>query len=415
MQANTKNGTRFKGVVGVVAFLYVFSLSLWMGIHASEINDCTSPPKQSRDFTLYVSDGSTLESDDFCVNCFLHKAENWPIWISFKNRFGEEIDLTYLPSIPWKQVCKICGSSPPVYFGYYSFTYYGKFPFLKRQIDYGKKYLRHNAYWPERSLTSKMINETACHLFDNLYSTSRLNIEEPLHFSNLPTDCWYSFRLCRGKITPISLVSSCFRFSDYYAVAQDLGLYARGHLTKQEEGYVKDKLNDILNVLCPLFLIMYIDDFLDYPTVEIAQEIEFIKYLYKVRCDRDYVLLIALSQDAIKKCGEIFSSNMALEDLWKETALLYQSDQPKWFLANLYFLRGVFFSDNNQNIEAIEAFTEAIKLHSNYLDAFQERAKVHLRLGQNEKSEVDSKFFAFKEGQIAGWHFRQFSPVWNSK
>ena len=283
-----------------------------------------------------------------------------------------------------------------IYSGYLHFRYNGDFPFLKRQIDYSKKYPNFEAYWPETSLKAYYLSEITVELFDNLVETTalkRVRSEENL-YKEFITDSWYFDRL--DFTLSRSLCVSCFRFSDFYQVCHDLNQFSRKHFPIEDCILIEAKIGEILDDLCPVFLEIYEESLSLHPTKEILEEVEFIEccYLPSKQFDRGPMAGRNLSESGLFQ--ETSSSFEVDEIEYPESDSEFfpraaESNQPLWFVANLLLSNGTVYNDFFMYGNAVESLTAAIKIDPCMIEAYQERATAYFEMGKLDLAIADYK------------------------
>ncbi len=77
----------------------------------------------------------------------------------------------------------------------------------------------------------------------------------------------------------ISFVAQQFRFSDYYHICKDIEYYALSNYNEREAAKIKDRLEDIIEALYPKFFSIYSSCHDKHPSLDIEQEIRFMKLL----------------------------------------------------------------------------------------------------------------------------------------
>ncbi|MGA8165618.1 MAG: hypothetical protein WB791_11480 [Waddliaceae bacterium] len=91
--------------------------------------------------------------------------------------YTDKLDITVIPPLkkrhilnwPRRKSCSYCNGEP-FYCGYLHFMHKKAFPFLKKQINYTKKYPNYQAYWPETSVKAEKISNMAVKALENLFS-----------------------------------------------------------------------------------------------------------------------------------------------------------------------------------------------------------------------------------------------------
>lgn len=338
--------------------------------------------KKARDeafeiFDAYDDDcGCSIECDKICYKCFL-------------KIYGEDSEgfllnplFDYLPSL--YNECHLCLAqnfreiAKPHYAGYFHYTINGKSPFLMRQLEFSKKYPYFEAYWPETSEKAENISEVACQLFKDLMESTAFSQlrKNPELQKDFPVKSWY---FGFGGTLHIRLACTCFRFSDFYQLAQMLEKFSDSKFSWEESFKIKLKLASILSQLAPLFADMYAESISLQPTEEIADEIQFMSYYFQAEEN--------LGEFSSAKQNIIQSLQASLENV--ETKILDQTipqlalgNEPDWLAADFHFLNGVFLNEALIYGEAIKAFSESIRLNPSNRDAYIERAMAYFETNE---------------------------------
>lgn len=235
----------------------------------------------------YGDDVYYYYSDELCYSCFQDACFNEFPW-----NHQKELDIKVIPSVVNSHYniyydCNSC-SNPCIYSGYLHLRYKGGYPFLKRQIQYTKKYPKIQAYWPETSYKAEQLSEVAVVLFEDLIDTTalkRVTLEKNL-YKEFITDSWYFSHL--KSTLPISLSACCFRFSDFYRVCTDLIDFSQTHFSAEDTALIVNKINVILDSLYHLFLDVYQESLSLHPTEEIQSELNFMQLLYGIENSSDF-------------------------------------------------------------------------------------------------------------------------------
>lgn len=329
-------------------------------------------------------------SHELCKKCF-----------HLLKRYTDEVDVSAIPNLkkeqtynwPYSKLCFYCNQNPAFYSGYLHFLHEDGFPFLNRQISYAKKYPNIQAYWPETSAKAEKINDFAVRSLKKLFKNTKLNrvwIEEELfdHFitSSLELDYWDY----KESFVYKSLVSSAFRFSDYYMIFKRLIGYSEQFFTEAEVEKIETKIDKILEDLAVKFMDLYKESMALHPTEEIAQEMEFVNYLTKasqlqwqavepMRCKVDSKHVMEKFLLEVKK-----SKRMEVEvPSSKEFPLsIGKPNQPGWFMAEHFLQMGTAYNDFMLHNLAIESLNEAIRVNPTEIDAYIERAYAYFELNQ---------------------------------
>lgn len=322
-------------------------------------------------------------SCDFCMKCFLN------IYVDKYEEFFKELNLKYLPQR--ECFCRICQDYQSTYTGYIDFLYKGGWPFLKRQIEYTKKYPTYQAYWTETSDKAKNISNIAYDGFYKLFeSTSLKKIFESTSLQKkFPLNIW-RFKDGNSFLYSTGLANCCFRFSDYYQIIQDIELFSNKHFSKIKSSIISAHAQKILDNLAPLFLEIYNESMNIHPTLEIAQEIEFLQIINLSKRFENLENSIEQNTfDLISDCNFTLFNSI----YFKSTDLLpiKNDDYSNLLIANTQFLRGVIYSDSLLYPNAIEAFSYAIQANPLHAESYLERAFAYFELGMFDEAISDFK------------------------
>jgi hypothetical protein len=80
-------------------------------------------------------------------------------------------------------------------------------------------------------------------------------------------------------VIAIGFIVHQFHFSDYYRVCKDIEIYSNAKYDEISTLKIKDKLEDILETLYPMFFSLYSSCYGDHPNPDIDDEIHFMKFL----------------------------------------------------------------------------------------------------------------------------------------
>ncbi|NGX42073.1 MAG: hypothetical protein K940chlam7_00349 [Chlamydiae bacterium] len=321
----------------------------------------------------------SYNSNELCYRCF-----DRACWHSFPLKHKKELDIGVIPPIV-NQTCNECWwcCDPVVYVGYFHFRHKGGYPFLKRQIEYSRKYPHHQAYWPETSHRAEKISDVAVVLFENLIdSTALKKVKQRSDLSNnFITDSWYFRRL--GFNLPRSLSVCCFRFSDFYQVCKDLERFSQTYFSEEEIALIEDKTDAILDRLCEMFLEMYEESLSFHPTAEIQSEINFIELLYSPERD------IKVSSCQKENESQHFSGETKIDIFKKRLNKRFKvkesvSDSnslPDWLISDYWLYEGIRCNNLFLHSEAITYLTAAIEKDPSNVEAYQERIHAHFEMG----------------------------------
>ncbi|MGA8164677.1 MAG: tetratricopeptide repeat protein [Waddliaceae bacterium] len=316
---------------------------------------------------LYVFEGEEEEnekyhykSNDLCKACFLKTCS-----------YSEDLTPGQIGRIPnllpeeGMNVCIACGGEA-FYSGYLHFRYRKTYPFLERQLAYQEKYPLIETYWPETSLEAQQINEMFVPLLQELFEMTMLYTWTwryyPSTLKKFVVDS-----PCLGQLKVQTLVKavsgSCFRFSDYYQVLEDVQQFTQDEIEKEK---IQKKIGEILAILGEKFLSLYAKNQAIHPTPEIEQEIALINYL--------------------KNSFWQLTTNSEYEEKFQEEDF---SSQPGWFLAQFYLIKGELLNEAFLYSEAIELLTKSIQLNPKNPQAYLTRAYTYFELNQIDQAIED--------------------------
>ena len=346
--------------------------------------DDRDPDEWDDDGYIYYYDSCEL-----CYTCF-----DSVCWGGFPLKHKKEIDINFVPASTKNRYCNECSVcwDPVVYSGYFHFRYKGGYPFLKRQIDYSKKYPQNQAYWPETSYRAEKISDVAVILFEDLVdSTALKKVKQRTDLSNhFITDSWYFDRL--EFTLPRSLSATCFRFTDFYQICKDLVQFSEVNFNEGERAHIEDKIDVILDKLCGMFLEMYEESIALHLTEEIQSEIDFIELLYspgknlkfkRVKSDfSDHNSFVREAKiNVFKKSRD--SSLRVKTQFVKSEAL------PDWLISDYWLYEGIRCNDLFLHSEAISYLTAAIQKDPSNLEAYQERLHAYFEMGNLDLAIAD--------------------------
>lgn len=314
-----------------------------------------------------------IDSEGFCYDCLFDLIPSYTF-----------MDAEFIPPLNSNQECSLCRNSS-CYAGYVLTVYNNDREFLQRQLAYTKKYPKHQAYWLETSEKAKNISEMATSLFYELFCSTKLNsIELNSINDNFVLERDFPVQFLQGPIGECAylfLTCTCFRFSDFYQVCNDLIRYSERHFTKAEQCSIADGTLKILDVLRPLFLDMYNESMTLHPTPEINEEIAFINLLYGNENNVEPCEYLANNFEKNKKHGKLqfnISANLNAKDFFNTP---FSNQKVNFFSANMNFLKACFLSDSLLYQQALPFLTESIKHNPFLVDAYAERAYVYFELG----------------------------------
>lgn len=314
--------------------------------------DGRQPYERDDDNCIYV-----YSSSELCYKCFKAASD-----YNFPYSQEKELDISVIPpTVYWfDDECSSC-ENRSLYAGYFHFRYKGGYPFLKKQIEYTKKYPHYQAYWPETSHRAEEISDRAVILFENLIDSTAL---QKFDQHNFITDSWY-FHFMEFTL-PRSLCVSCFRFSDFYRVAADLKVFSASRFSLEEYRLIADKLDSILDELTAPFIDMYAESLYFHPTKEMADELLFLEYATNQEVPQRQTLSV-----------EPYVFEEADNQEFLSCAL-----NPNWFLSDFFFFKGTVCNDYFLHEDAIAALSESIRCDSTNIDAYIERAHAYFELGK---------------------------------
>lgn len=351
------------------------------------IGDGRYPEDEDEDGTyIYYYDSDEL--------CYYHINE--ACFCCIPAGYRKEVDINTIPSVVEGGYgeCAACYDRA-VYSGYLHFRYKEDYPFLKRQIEYSKKYPQYQSYWPETSVKAEKISDIAVILFEDLIDKTALKkIKNKSNLSNnFITDSWYFERL--GSFTlPRSLSACCFRFTDFYIVCKDLEHFSSAYFSDKETALIQEKTCAILDRLSGMFLEMYNESLALHPTAEIQNEINFISLLYAN--DRD--IKIGKGNGRVERAkhsssyllNKFYESRPSQESEVKVVSGK-QAPLPCWLIGDYWFYEGIRCNDLFLYSDAVTYLTAAIEKDPNNIEAYQERAHAYFELGNLELAIEDYK------------------------
>lgn len=291
-------------------------------------------------------------SDEVCLECFL---KNYQLPEALKN-----VNLKVLPFLSSERLCVACGKQP-FYTGYLHFQYRGDYPFLRRHLAFLEKYPGINGYWPETSPKCLEINKLMVSKIEELINSTALSQSSAFRNGFVISSPYLS--KMNNEVYARSMIVSCFLFSDYYSIIEEIRKFARTYLFSPSYIVVEEKLGDILEILSEKFSALYLEEQIIYPTMEIAKEIEFIECLKQT-----------WNQD-----------NSSIErDIYFD-----ESNQPPWLLTQYYLAEGELLNDALLYNKAIEVLSKAISYNPQNSEAYAERAIAYFEIGDIDKALED--------------------------
>jgi tetratricopeptide (TPR) repeat protein len=371
-------------------------------------------------YEIWWPEDCVVDSSAFCGKCFVDYFIYHNQYATFVNVPKTKLLDNYF-QIPilnaaqsnkydvWGGCWECWKSDSIIYSGYLFFLYKSEFPFLTRQIKYCIKYPGIQAYWPETSENAEKINDLGIKLFDELISNAGLNellVNENLYKKFFVKSWWPAISI-KDEIVK-GLVSSCFRFSDYYRVYKDLLRFSYENFSEDECNKIEIQLNDILETLSYQFLEIYNESLSSYPTQEIMDEVAFIEYLTYTGVDFDMQISKTFLPISACKCKNKLSRIKA--DLSDKINLNVGNcdDQPPWFAGDFFFEQGCIYNSVLMYHQAIDSLSKAIMLDPLNKEAHLERAYAYFELDQIDKSLEDFQYYKALDKQ-----FPEFSITYN--
>ena len=390
-----------------------YSLERDYAYTGSYLDDDRDPDEENEygDYIYYYN------SNKLCYRCF-----DRACWYSFPLEHEKELDISVIPPISNQAYneCSSCYDNPAIYSGYLHFQYKGNYPFLKRQVEYSKKYPQNQAYWPETSYRAEKISDIAVVLFENLIdSTALKRVKQRSNLSNnFITNSWYFESL--GFTLPRSLSACCFRFSDFYQVCKDLVQFSQTYFSEEESLLIEEKTDLILDKLCGMFLEMYEESSSFHPTAEIQSEIKFIELLYSPKKDvkvrvyqKEKVYLNEDQYFAREAKIDIFENQqnkrLKVKDFSSDSNAL-----PDWLIADYWLYEGIKCNDLFLHSEAITYLTATIKKDPSNIEAYQERIHAHFEMGNLSLAIEDYNKLKHLESLQNKFSFNQFGYTANN-
>ena len=164
-----------------------------------------------------------------------------------------------------------------IYEGYIDYAFLRYSFHLKRHLEYCQKNPSCHCYWPEYSQEAAEISDTAYLLFRDLILTTKLSMllddsKQQIAFNTDILD------LNLHGLT-IAFIAKQLHFYDYYNVCQDIENYSLAHYEARDAAKIKDKLDDILEVLYHKFFKIYQSCLQKHPSDFVNQEVRFMKFL----------------------------------------------------------------------------------------------------------------------------------------
>lgn len=368
--------------------------------YGNPIDDDQDPDEWDEDGDDYY----IYHSSQLCLNCFW--SATWDTYKPFfTNKNHRGIDFRHLPTTGL-ETCWHCDTDLPVYAGYLQFLYKNDFPFLKKQIGYVKKHAAAKLFWPECSSLALTISNLATIRFQELVRSTplqRVETERTLA-QKFMIRSWYLSNL--KYILHKAICSTCFHFSDYYMVSQDIIQFAKDNFNQVESRKIENGLMDILDDLAPFFRELYAQALQAEAVSELQAELTFIESLYNEWESNARICPV---------CNPIISTKSTVEDFRFEEldesppplvpkpskeisdeCLLKllpgeNANAPDWCLATSHFVQGRVYNDLFLHKEAVEELNTAIKLNPSNKDAYLERAHAYFEMGAIELALADYK------------------------
>lgn len=232
----------------------------------------------NRDYLTYVYDENGCPYYlDYNNNCYYQSDFYCLYHIPFD--VPKEIDPFLLKLVPETEfMCESDCFNSPLYLGYIDPNHNKYLSHFRQHLEYTIQHPNCLCLWPECSQESAQISDTAYLLFRDLILTTALSnlIENKILQSEFLEIVDFPFT---QHGLAVSLIAQQFRFSDYYQVCKDIENYALSKYDEWEAAKIKDKLEDILEVLYPKFFTLYISCHQCHPNSDIDLEIRFMKML----------------------------------------------------------------------------------------------------------------------------------------
>lgn len=245
-----------------------------------------------------------------------------------------------------------------------------------RQLDYIERYPDMIDFWPECSEKARTIsNEAISSFYDLIENTNLDQLAQLTSYRDKFVLSSPYLKKINKDIYVKSLVSSCFWFSDYFQVLEDLRVFSKKKMPGSSQN-LEDKIDLILEQLEEHYTQWYHQLQSDQYTTEIAHELEFLDYL-------------------IGRWNQEGRNNESVE----ESQFLFE--QPKWFLAQFHLVKGQAYNEAMLYENAIEELTMSIECNPDNLDAYIERAFAYFELQQIDLAVEDYKrarYFGFSNG-----------------
>lgn len=217
-----------------------------------------------------------------------------PVCIKHLDNYDYHIPKNLIKLIPlsgkkclWSIYCQ--GIS--IYPGYWDPRYVKYSGHLDRHLKYCQTNSNCFCFWPERSFAAAQISDLAYSLFkDLILSTALSNLieEDPSaynafqeqklfeYYFDSSSYSYYDFSL-HGLV--LFFIAKQLHFVDYYNVCYDIENYSIFRYSKSESAEIKDKLENILNILSKKFIVICNCCCDEHPHQFIKQQICFMKLL----------------------------------------------------------------------------------------------------------------------------------------
>jgi len=302
----------------------------------------------------------------------------------------------------WMPTWKRCPSKA-IYHGYLSRNHSRYFSFFHEYLQYLSANQSCTCLWPELSEKASTINKTAYLLFKDIFKTTDLNqlvndnIAQKQFFLTPPSS---GFNL-HG--TTLNCVCQSFFYSDYEWICRDLELHSESNFSKNSILQIRDKLDDIREVLAALYLDLYADCLKKHSHERIEDELVLVKDCLNISPFLEFHELPDLKQQ--KNISDSFHV-IELETIREERAIKKKNKKPKyfgqtesfledwsdymsladrptnWMKSDLALVKGTFLNGLLLYKEAITTLTLAIQLNPSNKNAYIERATAYFETNQ---------------------------------
>lgn len=320
--------------------------------------------------------------------CFYHACAKWP----FPNGVLDVSIFYDLPNVAKKCVnCESKDKRPAIYSGYVDLPLRKYLGHLEKQANF---YILFNCpcLWPECSEKAAQISDKAYLLFNDLILTTQLS--ELLENKKAQKKFIKNEGIHLNEhLLTISFIAHQFRFTDYYHVCRDIEEYSQSKYDELEFARIKDKLDNILETLHPLFFSLYESCLAKHPTKQIKQEVRFLKLLIgdisgleASTCLIDDAYQNYPNEDIPNNDTNFeFSIEQNTEnlDLEKNINESINADKDSFILIDEILLeQGSLLNDLLSYKAAIEVLTKLIKSNPKCRNAYIERASAYFELNE---------------------------------